>query len=108
MWTSGSQRVGENSARCAFHAPSPVKIFFWLSLLTALFKMASPRDFPGGGVVKNPPCNAEDVGSIPGWGTKIPHSTEQLSLNSATTVPRSYGAHDETKIPQAATKTRCS
>ena len=24
--------------------------------------------FPGGSVVKNPPTNAEDVGSIPGWG----------------------------------------
>ena len=34
-------------------------------------------DFPGGSVVKNPPSNA---GSIPGWGTKIPHATGQLSL----------------------------
>ena len=102
---SGSQRVGENSARCLFHPPSPVQICFWLSLLTALFTMASPRDFPGGCVVKNLPCNAEDVGSIPGWGTKIPHNTEQLSLNSATTEPRSYGTHDETKIPHAAAKT---
>jgi len=24
--------------------------------------------FPGGSVVKNPPANAEDTGSIPGWG----------------------------------------
>ena len=24
--------------------------------------------FPGGSVVKNPPANAEDVGSIPGFG----------------------------------------
>ena len=31
------------------------------------------RDFPGGPVVKNPLCNAEDVGLIPGQGTKIPH-----------------------------------
>ena len=30
------------------------------------------RDFPGGPVVKKPPCNAEDVCSIPGGGTKIP------------------------------------
>ena len=29
------------------------------------------RDFPGGPVVKNPPCNAGEVGSIPGQGTKI-------------------------------------
>ena len=26
------------------------------------------RDFPGGAVVKNPPTNAEDTGSIPGPG----------------------------------------
>ena len=31
-------------------------------------------DFPGGPVVKNPPSNAGDVGSIPGRGTKIPHA----------------------------------
>ena len=33
-------------------------------------------DFPGGAVVKNLPCNAWDVGSIPGWVAKIPHATE--------------------------------
>ena len=37
------------------------------------------RDFPGGPVVKNPPYNAGDTGSIPGQGTKIPHATGQLS-----------------------------
>ena len=31
-------------------------------------------NFPGGPVVKNLPSNARDVGSIPGWGTKIPHA----------------------------------
>ena len=36
-------------------------------------------DFPGGPEVKNPPPNAGDVGSIPGWGTKIPHAEGQLS-----------------------------
>ena len=37
------------------------------------------RGLPGGPVVKNPPCNAGDSGSIPGGGTKIPHAAEQLS-----------------------------
>ena len=37
-------------------------------------------DFPGGPMVKNPPSNAVDVGSIPGQGTKIPQATGQLSL----------------------------
>ena len=31
-------------------------------------------NFSGGPVVKNPPSNAGDVGSIPGWVTKIPRS----------------------------------
>ena len=29
-------------------------------------------DFSGGPVVKNPPSNVGDVGSIPGWGNKTP------------------------------------
>ena len=32
------------------------------------------RDFPGGPMVKNLPCNAGDAGLIPGQGTKIPHA----------------------------------
>ena len=43
------------------------------------------RDFPGGPVVKNPPCNVGDQGSIPGRGTKIPHAEEQLSWSTTTT-----------------------
>ena len=31
------------------------------------------RGFPGGPVVQNPLSNAGDRGSVPGWGTKIPH-----------------------------------
>ena len=34
------------------------------------------RDFPGGPVVKNPPCNAGDEGSIPVWGTKTPRAMQ--------------------------------
>ena len=44
-------------------------------------------DFPGGPVVKNVPSNAGDVGSIPGWGTKIPHATGQLSPCTTTREP---------------------
>ena len=36
-------------------------------------------DFPAGSVVKNLPSNAGDAGSIPGQGTKIPQTKEQLS-----------------------------
>ena len=41
-------------------------------------------DFPGGPVVKNPPCNAGDTGSIPGRENKIPCVAEQLSLCATT------------------------
>ena len=36
-------------------------------------------------MVKNPPYNAEDMGSIPGQGTKIPHAAGQLSPSATTT-----------------------
>ena len=35
------------------------------------------RDFPGGPMVKNLPCNAGDTGLIPGWRTKIPPAVGQ-------------------------------
>ena len=40
------------------------------------------RDFPGGTVVKNLPCNARDMGSIPGWGAKVPHAGGKQSLST--------------------------
>ena len=39
-------------------------------------------------MVKNPPCNAGDVGSIPDQGTKIPHAVKQLSPRATITEPR--------------------
>ena len=44
-------------------------------------------DFAGGPVVKNPPSNAGDAGSIPGRGTKIPHAAGQLSPRASTIEP---------------------
>ena len=40
----------------------------------------------GGTVVENPPCNARDMGLIPGWGSKIPHASEQLSSCATTKI----------------------
>ena len=48
-------------------------------------KMIDNRDFLGSPVVKNLPCNAGNVGSIPGWGTKFLHAMEQLSPSASTT-----------------------
>ena len=43
------------------------------------------RDFPGGPVVKNQPSDTGNVGSIPGWGIKIPHAVGQPLSPHATT-----------------------
>ena len=45
-------------------------------------------DFPGGLVVNNLPCNTGDVGSIPGWGTKIPHASGQPGPHAMATRSR--------------------
>ena len=53
-------------------------------------------------MAKNPPTNAEDMGSSPGQRTKIPHATEQLSPCATTTeghVPRAPALQQE-KPPQ--------
>ena len=55
-------------------------------------QMKSSGDFPGSPVVKNPPYNAGDAGSIPGQGTKIPHAAGQLSPCATTTEPTHPGA----------------
>ena len=41
-------------------------------------------DFLGCSVIKNPPSNTGDMGSILDWGTKIPHATGQLILHATT------------------------
>ena len=43
------------------------------------FRLKFLGDFPGGPIIKNPPCNAGDAGSTPGQGARIPHAVEQLS-----------------------------
>ena len=50
-------------------------------------KCKTSRDFPGGPVVKNPPSNPGNMGSIPGQGTKTLHAMGQLSW-CVTTINR--------------------
>ena len=61
-------------------------------------------------MVKNLPCNAGDVGCIPGGGTKIVYAMEQLSPWTAARVraPQQQMAHEATKILCAVTKTQPS
>ena len=44
------------------------------------------RDFPGGPVVKNLPCNAGDMCSVSDQRTKIPRIAGQLSPSTAAHV----------------------
>ena len=39
-------------------------------------------DFPGGPGVQTSPSNAGGVGSIPGWGAKIPHASGPKNQNT--------------------------
>ena len=77
---------------------------------TSLELVLKKQHLPGGPVVKNLPCNAEDTDSIPGQGTKIPHATLQLSLWATARVCEVWGEipRDVVKISCAATSTRYS
>ena len=51
------------------------------------------QNFPGGPVVTNPPCRAENSGSIPGGGAEILQAAEQRCPCAATlSLPASSGA----------------
>ena len=75
---SGERYLFEIELKTWNHCPSLLsrKAHFNMLLLSITFLMQDP----GGPVVKNPSCNAGDSGSIPGWGTKIPHAAEQLRV----------------------------
>ena len=60
----------------------------------------SNRDFPGGPVVKNPPSNAGDTGSIAGRGTKIPPAVRGWRLCNHNCW--GHGPHPERKLGAAA------
>ena len=64
------------------------------SVKKSQLRVKQDRNFPGSAVVKNAPSSVGNLGSIPGWGTKIPQAAEQLSLSTA--------------IREPATKNQCS
>ena len=68
--------------------------FDYLTLFKKQKQTPILETFPGGSVVKNPPCNAGDMGSIPGWGTKIPHAMEQISPQATSTETVSASTED--------------
>ena len=56
----------------------------WKGLTELEYNTKITGDFPGGPVVKNPPCNAGDMGSIPVGGTEISHDVQQISSHTTT------------------------
>ena len=85
FWVGGQGEKWE-----ALNTGPGIQILFKLFLLKK--KKKKIGDFPGGPVVKNPACNARDVGSIPGQGTNILHGWEQLSPH---TITRESMSHNE-------------
>ena len=62
-------------------------------------KIPCQRDFPGGSGLKTVSSNAGDVGSVLGWGDKIPHAlrpkktkqkTEKTTVTKHSTVKQNY------------------
>ena len=78
MFVSGLQFSGENNVP-QLHGINVSESQRMLLSKNRNLQKNTHRDFPGGPVVKNPPSNAGDVGSIPGRGTKIPHAVGQLN-----------------------------
>ena len=60
-------------------------------------------------MVKNLAFNAGYVGSVPGWGTKIPHTAGQLSPRAMTTepAPQLESMYLKLQSPSATTKMVC-
>ena len=65
-----------------------------------MFLKIKSGDFPGSPVVKNPPCNAGDMGLFPGQVTKIPHTLEQLSLHATARVHMKDPHEPTSCVPQ--------
>ena len=71
--------VGENRLIRCTKCSVLSKLMFQVFLISreSFFIRISGEDFPGGPAGEALSCNAAGVGSIPGWGTKIPHAPEQ-------------------------------
>ena len=69
--------------------PGPTLISLCLLYYSAV---GAKRGFPGGGVVKNPPADAGDAGSIPGWGRSPGEGNGTPLQHSCLESPRDGGA----------------
>lgn len=55
------------------------------------------RDVPGGSAAETLPCEAGDVGLIPGQRTRIPHAVGQLNLHTITNKPSHHNWREDCK-----------
>ena len=80
VWNLSWWKVGETRQNKIGMNGGTSLVVHWLRILLA--------GFPGGSVVKNPPANAEDTGSIPGLGrshmpqSSLAHAPQLLTLAS--------------------------
>ena len=67
-------RLKKKKEKTITHNLSNIMILVYFLMCSYLFFFLNKNiwGLPCGLVVKNPPCNAGDMGSIPGQGTKIP------------------------------------
>ena len=85
----------------------PMLKFITLFTKKSLFFFPPVGDFLGSPVVRNPPCKAGDMGSIPGQGTQIPHVAEELvcyCCSQRVHTPQQKIPHDPVRIPCATAK----
>ena len=73
-WVAISLSRGLSQPRDQTWVSAPRADTLPLSHLGSLEESTFFWDFPGGPVVKIQPSNAGGMGSIPGWGIKIPHA----------------------------------
>ena len=55
----------------SLQVPTSPTVSFLSNFCDVVLSIENMWDFPGGPAVKNTPCNAGGVSSIPDWGTKI-------------------------------------
>ena len=76
LQSTGSQRVGHD----------------WATSLSFVLSLYYKEGFPGGSLVKNPPANAEDAGSIPRLGRSPGEGNGNLLQYSCLGNPMDRGA----------------
>ena len=70
-----------------------------------LIKRQCIENFPGGPVVKDPHCSAENLGSILGGGAEILQAAQDAHAPQLLRLPASSGAGEpQLESPYAATK----